>query len=60
MIGSLIMPRGQLTKGELQARLYKIKTALYDGTFKHKSSDWHDGAHDSLNKVLDMLAEYRE
>lgn len=54
------MPRGQLTKGELQARLYKIKTALYDGTFKHKSSDWHDGAHDSLNKVLDMLQEYRE
>jgi hypothetical protein len=60
MIGSLIMPRGQVTKAELLARIFKYKTSLFEEPFGSKNLEWHEGAHDSLNKVLDMLAEYRE
>jgi hypothetical protein len=54
------MPRGQVTKVELVSRLYKLKTQLFDGNHKDKSGDWHDGAHRSLNSVLDILQEYSE
>jgi len=53
------MPRGQMSKIDIEARIYKLKTALYDGQHSGKSGDWHDGAHDSLTKVLDILQEYR-
>jgi len=54
------MPRGQVTKVELVSRLYKLKTQLFNGDHKDKSGDWHDGAHSSLNSVLDILQEYTE
>lgn len=53
------MPRGIMTKIDLESRLYKLKTALYNGTHHDKGSEWHDGAHYSLNKVLEILQEYR-
>jgi len=40
------------------ARVYKIKNELYDGKQHDKSGDWHDGCHDALNRVLDILSEY--
>jgi hypothetical protein len=52
------MPRGNLTKSDMLARIYKIKTALYNGEYRHKNAGWHDGAHEALNKVLDILNEY--
>jgi len=54
------MPRGTLTKIDLESRIYKLKTSLYNGNSKEKNSDWHDGAHHVLNKVLDILGEYRQ
>ena len=49
-----------MLKTDMLARIYKLKTALYNGERSDKNGDWHDGAHDSLNKVLDILNEYRE
>jgi hypothetical protein len=56
----MIMPRGQLQKHEILARIYKLKTSLYSGEHEIENGDWHDGAHHSLNKVLDILQEFRE
>lgn len=50
------MPRGKLDKPDILSRVYKLKTSLYDE--KNKSKDWYEGAHDSLNKILDILNEY--
>ena len=54
------MPRGYMSKIDLQARIYKIKTALYEGEYEAMSEEWHDGHHDALNKVLDALQEFRD
>jgi len=51
--------KGKLTKIDIQSRIYKLKTALYDGKHEDKGKDWHDGAHAALNSVLDILQEYR-
>ena len=47
-----------MNKVDILARVYKMKNELYDGTHHTKSSEWHDGAHDALNRVLDALKEY--
>jgi hypothetical protein len=52
--------RGRVSKIDILSRVYKLKTALYNGQHHDKSGDWHDGAHESLNKILDILNEYRE
>jgi hypothetical protein len=52
------MPRSNVSKVDILARVYKLKTALYDGVYEGKSGDWYEGSHDSLNKVLDILNEY--
>ena len=52
------MSTGRVTKVDLMARVYKLKTSLFDGKHHDKSGDWHDGAHSSLNEVLDILNEY--
>ena len=52
------MPRSQMKKVDIEARLYKLKTALYNGEHHDKNGDWHDGAHFAYNKILDILQEY--
>ena len=52
--------RGRVSNIDILSRVYKLKTALYNGQHHDKSGDWHDGAHESLNKILDILNEYRE
>ncbi len=54
------MPRGIMLKTDILTRVYKLKTELYDGKHKDKSGDWHDGAHEAYNRILDILSEYRE
>ena len=57
------MPRGIMSKGEILTRVYKLKTALYDDStdmFNCFSEEKKAGAHDALNRVLDILQEYRE
>jgi hypothetical protein len=53
------MSTGRVSKVELVSRIYKLKTALFNGDHKDKPAEWHDGAHNSLNSVLDILNEYR-
>ena len=53
------MPRGTMTKIDLEARLYKLKTALYEGEHHDKSGDWHDGYHEAISRMLDYLQEWR-
>ena len=48
-----------MTKIDLEARLYKLKTALYNGEQQDKSGEWHDGYHEAISKVLDILQEWR-
>jgi len=52
--------RGKLSKVDILTRVYKMKNELYNGTHYAQSADWHDGAHDVLNRVLDLLKEYSE
>lgn len=58
-LNSKEMPRNPLTKDELRYRVLKLKKELYDGSQYHKGAEWHNGAHDMLNRVLDILEEYR-
>jgi len=51
--------RGRISKVELLSRVHKLKNELYSGKYA-RSQEWYAGAHDSLNKILDTLAEYRE
>lgn len=54
------MPRGTMTKVDMLSRIYKMKTELYNGYYRDKGADWHNGAHEALNKVLDVLNEYSQ
>ena len=53
-----VMPRGRMTKVDMLARVYKMKTELYNGNHRDKGAEWHDGAQDTLNKILNFLNEY--
>jgi hypothetical protein len=50
--------RGRVSKVEIEARVYKMKNELYNGVHCARNGDWHDGAHDALNRVLELLKEY--
>ena len=52
------MPRGRMQKIDIEPRVLKLKTELHDGKYDGASDDWLDGAHYSLNRVLDILQEY--
>ena len=54
------MPRGSLHKTDMLAKGYKLKTDLYNGEHDKRTGQWHDGAHDTLNTVLDILNEYSQ
>jgi len=54
------MPRNNVKKQELEVRLLKMKNELYNGSWSAKGTQWHDGAHTMLNRMLEMLQEYRD
>ena len=58
-LNSDIMPRNAVKKDELECRVLKLKNELYNGSWSSRGQDWHDGAHTMLNRVLEMLSEYR-
>ncbi len=58
-IQDYIMPRGKLTKNDILAKVYQLKTDLYTDVHKSKTGQWQDGAHYFLNEVLKSLDEYR-
>jgi hypothetical protein len=53
------MPRNGMTRKEMECRVLKLKHMLYNGNYQHKNGDFHDGAHEMLNKVLNIIEEYR-
>jgi len=53
------MPRNAVKKDELECRVLKLKNELYNGSWSNRGQEWHDGAHTMLNRVLEMLSEYR-
>jgi len=54
------MPRSQMLKVDMEARLYKLKTELYAmEDDKGKTGQWYDGAHHAYDEVLKVLQEYR-
>jgi|TARA_B100000073_G_scaffold347965_1_gene364259 hypothetical protein len=50
--------KSQMTKLDMKHRVLKMKNELYNGRWHEKNGDWHDGAHEVLNTVLDMIEEY--
>jgi len=54
----VVMPRGRLDKVDILAKVYKLKTELYNGKHSDRPGQWHDGAHSSLNEVLNIINEY--
>lgn len=52
------MPRGNLKKVDILARIYKLKSDFYDRNEGNKSDQWYEGSHYALNKVLDIINEY--
>ena len=53
------MPKNGLRKDEINCRVLKLKKELYDGSWSTRNHEWHEGAHTMLNRVLDILEEYR-
>jgi len=53
------MPRNSLTKDEIKCRVLKLKHDLNNFNHPDKTGDWHRGAHYELDRVLDILDEYR-
>ena len=53
------MPRSRMNKIDLEARVYRLKNELYAREMNSSmTGQWSDGAHYTLNKVLDILQEY--
>jgi len=42
----------------MDAKVFKLKTDLYEGKYDEASEEWLNGAHHSLNKIIDILQEY--
>ena len=53
------MPRNSLTKNEIRCRVLKLKQELYAGQYHSWNGDQHYSAQYMLNKVLNILDEYR-
>lgn len=53
------MPRNSLTKEELKVRVLSLKNDLYNDHVRH-DIDMKGLAHKYLNRVLDIIEEYRE
>jgi len=55
-----MMPRSQLTKIDILSRVLKIKNQLHEEQNNNQNKkDTYDIAHRYLNKVLDVINEYR-
>ena len=54
------MPRSRMTKVDIEARVYKLKNEIYDGVYDGASEEWLNGAHYSLNQVLEAINEYSQ
>ena len=53
------MPRGNMTKVDIMSRVLKLKHELYSNQYNYYTEEQKDSAHEMLNRVLDMISEYR-
>ena len=51
------MSSGRLTKVDILAKVYKMKTELHVNS-NQRSKEWSNGANAALNKILDYLNEF--
>jgi len=47
-----------MSKVDIEPKILKLKTQLFEGKYKGASQQWIDGAHYQLNLVLNILQEY--
>jgi len=47
-----------MQKVDILPRVLKLKTELYEGRHEGASEEWMNGAHYSLNQILNILNEY--
>ena len=47
-----------MRKVDIEPKIRKLKTEIYEGRYNGASEDWLNGAHYSLNLVLNILQEY--
>ena len=47
-----------MRKVDIEPKILKLKTEIYEGRYNGASEDWLNGAHYSLNLVLNILQEY--
>jgi hypothetical protein len=52
------MPKGNMRKVDIEPRILKLKTEIYEGKYDGASEEWLNGAHYSLNMILNILQEY--
>ena len=58
----IVMPRGNLTKVDALARIYKIKNQVYNrqGRYEKYKELELDAANQTLNDVLNIIEEYSQ
>jgi len=47
-----------MRKVDIEPRILKLKTEIYEGKYDGASEEWLNGAHYSLNMILNILQEY--
>ena len=53
------MPKNQIKKDEMDNRVLKLKNELYEEFYQYEGKEFHRGAHVMLDKVLNIIQEYR-
>ena len=47
-----------MRKVDIEPRILRLKTEIYEGRYDGASEEWLNGAHHTLNLVLNILQEY--
>ena len=47
-----------MQKVDIEPRVLKLKNQIHEGVYDGASEEWLNGAHHSLNMVLEILQEY--
>jgi len=49
------MPKGNMRKVDIEPRILKLMTEIYEGKYDGASEEWLNDAHYSLNMILNIL-----
>jgi hypothetical protein len=53
------MSRNPVTKVDILAKIYDMKTKVYNGHYLLKTPEWREGAQEVLSEMIEYLKEYR-